>query len=713
MKRSGIRKNNRGDSLILVIGCIALLSIVGVILLAKTMDNRSMKMAEEQAQASFAGAESGSAEMVTVLETVTLDVIEDAFEDMLLEYSLMENDAIREDRYKKYFKQKVDALLTADTLQHQLETALGGSVANLRVERGDVEISDVAEEGFTNTVCVKDVEFTYTTAGSQTKITTDICVKAKLPNITAGFNSGISCDFMDFALVSDGNVTTNKQEDLIVTGNMYVGGDFHVFGSGVAAKIYRAKKLLVKNEVKLDGNAGLWVNADGVTISKGEGIWAGGISVNGSTLDTTDMNLYVKDDLAVEGTIPTKVELKGGSAEYVGYSGNSGAIVNHERSSAININECTNLILDLSTLGELYIDGNSYICENNNNWGDGFMTGTTDMKPAEGILQGESVAYKDMQALYLVPGSCLVNYKHNPIIGEVQDENIGAIDMIFKFKRSDESEDDFQSLDLSHYVDNANPYVRRTAHLDGGATVATYVYLNFKDAESAARYVNDYMNTFLGDSIKNQIKNLGSGSKIALPTDTYTLSNAITYDGTDLTMRPAADATGKNLLDIASLLAEQRAKCLFSTLRLDGSTPTGSSYRMVKDGILSSDAFSALSPGGEKEITDGGYKFYAYNGNLTITAGNKNKYNGMQGILLVNGDLTIEATPLNINGLVLVTGEVTQAAGASFTAEKDVVEALLANDEVAKFFRVFGADSGHGYLSTEAVQISFENWKKN
>ena len=96
MKRSGIRKNNRGDSLILVIGCIALLSIVGVILLAKTMDNRSMKMAEEQAQASFAGAESGSAEMVTVLETVTLDVIEDAFEDMLLEYSLMENDAIRE-----------------------------------------------------------------------------------------------------------------------------------------------------------------------------------------------------------------------------------------------------------------------------------------------------------------------------------------------------------------------------------------------------------------------------------------------------------------------------------------------------------------------------------------------------------------------------------------------------------------------------------------
>ena len=53
MNRGGIRKNNRGDSLILVIGCIALLSILGIVVLAKTMDNQNMKMAEEKAQKSF------------------------------------------------------------------------------------------------------------------------------------------------------------------------------------------------------------------------------------------------------------------------------------------------------------------------------------------------------------------------------------------------------------------------------------------------------------------------------------------------------------------------------------------------------------------------------------------------------------------------------------------------------------------------------------
>ncbi len=714
MKRYGIRKNNRGDSLILVIGCIALISIVGVVLLAKSIDNRNMKVAEEQGQASFVGAESGSAEMVTVLETVALDVVGDAFEDMMLEYSLMANNDARNNRYNEYFRTKVDSLLSATTLQTQLETALGSAVTDLSVVRGDVEVVDLGETDYSHTVRVKDVVFNYAVGGSKTKITTDICVKAKLPNVSAGFDSGISCDFLDFALISDGSVSTiNKTEDMIVNGNMYVGDD--LVTDNADTKIYRANKLLVKNEIKLDDNAGLWVKADGVTINKGEGIWAGGISVNGSTLDTEDVNLYVKDDLAVESALlPTKVELKGASAEYVGYSGNSAATVNHERSSAININECSSLVLNLSTLGELYIDGNSYICENNNNWGDGFESDGVTMKAADGILQGESIAYKDMQALYLFPGACLPNHKHNPIIGDLGDDAeaaIGTVNLNYGFKQADD--DEYQYLYLSNYVDNDNPYVIRTAVLDGGATVATYVYLNFKDAASAAQYVSDYMNTFLGDGIREQIKNLGSTSSISLPTDTYTLSNAISYDGTNLTLLPAADAVKKNKLDIASLLAERQAKCLFSSLRLTGSTPIAADYRMVRDGILSTNAFNSLAAGEEKEITVGAYKCYVYNGNLNINTANKSKYDGMQGILLVNGDLTVSATPLNINGLVLVTGSVTQGAGATLTADKTVVETLLANDEVAKYFRVYGADSSNGYLSTDAVKISFENWHKN
>lgn len=714
MKRSGIRKNNRGDSLILVIGCIALLSIVGVILLAKTIDNRNMKEAEAQAQESFAGAETGSTEMVSVIETVALDVIEDAFEDMLLEYSLMANDQDRKDRYSAYFKEKVYTLLTTgDDFQTKLTNALGTDVVtNLTVEcLGGVD-TVASETGYTETVRVRDMVFTYTTDGSQTKITTDICVKAKLPNVAAGFDSGISCDFLDFALISDGSVSSvNKSEDMVVDGNLYVGGDLLLSGSSVDTKVIKATKMLVKNEIKLDNSAGLWVDATGTTLESGEGIWAEGISVSGSTLDTTGVNLYVKDDLAVSGTSPSVV-LRGGSAEYVGYSGDSGATINHERSSAININESTSLMMDLSTMGELYINGSSYICENNI-WGDGLVEeGAINMKPAEGVLQGESVAYKDMQAMYLFPSSCLPNHNHNPIIGT--NVTIGEPSLTFEYQREGEGST-AGSIDLELYLDSDHPYITRTAHLDGGATVATYVYMNFKNEAAAAEYIKLYMETFMGDNIKQQIKNLGSSSRIKLPTNTYTLSNALTYDGTSVTMLPAANATKKNLLNIVSQLAKQREKGLFSSLRLDGSKVVSPSYQMVKDGILSSGAFNGLAPDEEKVIalpqsSGDTYMFYVHNGDLEIT---DNTYDNKKGILLVNGNLTMATTRTKMEGLILVTGEVTQAAGLDLTANKEVVETLLANEEVAKYFRVYGDESGADYLSTEAVEISFENWKRN
>lgn len=715
MKRSGIRKNNRGDSLILVIGCIALLSIVGVILLAKTMDNRSMKVAEEQAQASFAGAETGSAEIVTVIENVAMGVIEDAFADMLLEYSLMANDTAREDRYKEYFREKVDTLLSAANLENELKNTLGdAAITNLKVERGDVDVDPgAAEAGYTQTVRVKDVVLTYKTAGSETKITTDICVRALLPDVNAGFSSGISCDFTDFALIADGDVKVTSSNDMELTGNLYTGGNLITSGNTVATKINKATKLLVKKEIQVDNNAGVWVEDGGVTFAEGEGIWADGISVKGSTLSTDGVNLYIRDDLAVEGTAVQmpNIEMKGSNTEYVGYSGNDAALVNHERSSAININESKDLTLNMEGLTRLYINGNSYICESNNNWGAGLKEDGITMESAEGILQGESIAYKDMQSMYLYPGSCLPNHSHNPIIGN--NVTIGTPSLTYKFQREGSGE---ETMDLGLYVDNANPYVTRTARLDGGATVLTYVYLNFKSEAAAAQYVTDYMTTFMGENVKEQIHNLGSNARIKLPADTYTLSNAISYDGTDLTVHPAATGPNKAKLDIVSLMAEQRYKGLFSSLRAEGAAATNPSYQMVKDGIVNVAAVAAL--GAEDEITmpdpvdtDKDCVCYVHNGDLTIVE--HSKYTNMKGILLVNGNLNITTAPVTIDGLVLVTGEVTEAGGARLTHNERVVDLLLSNDDVAKYFKVYGATSGAGYLSTEAVEISFDKWQKN
>lgn len=716
MKRSGIRKNNRGDSLILVIGCIALLSIVGVILLAKTMDNRKMKLAEEQAQASFFGAEGGSAEMVTVIENIALGVVEDAFVDMMVEFSLTSVQADREQRFSDYFSRKIEQKLSTANFQAELEDALGlagtGGLTDLKVTCGAVErVGTTPVNGYTSAVRVKDVTFSYTSAGSRSSITTDICIKAKIPDVEHGFNSGISCDFADFALITDGTTTSAYVGGFEVIGNMYVGEDFVTTGANTVTWVKDAKKLLVKDELKVEPGSKVTISNGTVTMENGEGIWAGGISVKMGELKTDGVNVYVEDDLAVEGKAGTTVvEMKGNSSEYVGFSGNSTAAVNHERSSAITINEIKNLTLDLSGLRNVYINGDSYICEDNSKWGSWDSGSITS---AEGIMQGESVAFKDMQAMYLFPGSCLPK-GHNPIIGE--GVTVGApTSLIYSFEGPSGTE----TLNLSNYVNSAQPYVTRTAVLDGGATNATYVYLNFENAAKAAQYVRDYLATSKGASIKSQIINMGS-STIKFPgeeNELITLGNALTYINGTLSILPSANSTQLPLLNTSALLAKQRYRGLFSTLRPEAGVHVGTNYKMVSQGIVNVAGIEAtLADGMDEEIIVSDCKFYVYRGNLKIGLGgnmNSDILEGKKGILLVHGDLDINLENAAITGLVLATGKVNINSHVTLTADETVVETLLANDDVAKYFHVYGDTSGNGYLSTESVEISFENWKKN
>ena len=106
--------------------------------------------------------------------------------------------------------------------------------------------------------------------------------------------------------------------------------------------------------------------------------------------------------------------------------------------------------------------------------------------------------------------------------------------------------------------------------------------------------------------------------------------------------------------------------------------------------------------------------FYVYYGDLTIDGSAAcEKYKTMKGILLVHGNLTIATAPTAIEGLVLATGNVNIVNGTTLTPNATMVETLLANTDVAKYFHIYGNTSGNGYLSTESVEISFENWTKN
>lgn len=717
MKRGGIRKDNRGDTLILVIGCIALLSILGIVILTKTLDNQHMKLTEEQAQQTFFEANSSASEMVTALEAAAQEAIERAFYDMMVEYSLSDYSIDREDRFNNVFVANLEKKITDVGLQDLLTEALGAPVSDLTVSYTSVypDASPTPSPGSTlnNTkvVRIKDAVFSYTVNGSQSKITTDICITAKIPDVEAGFRSGATCDFSDFALITDGltQVTANGVQSMNLDGNLYIGGALNV-GTETDpegnVEVTNAEKMLIYKDMVIQEGAIVSVTNTEANES-GQGVWANGITVNGGSFSSSGTNFYIADDLTLEGADPS-VAISGTSSEYIGYSGGGSGLEAHQRSSAITINTIdTSLSLNMENLGKLTLTGSSYILDPA--WMSSFGG---EAQEVAGILQGESIAYKDMQTMYLVPGTCLSTGR-NPVIG---DDDISMTTMMYSFT-NDASE--IESIDLSNYLDTSNPFVIRVARLDGGTTIAKYVYMNFKNEVAAAQYVKDFLETSKGEDVKKRIHNLGAGSSITLPFNFSTKSNAYGYNGSDLTVYPGAATSELSLLTTTSIMARQRYNGLFTGLKIGGGGVVDPTKKMVADRILAEGAFSGMAADASLDsiyVNDPDdptkkYRFIAVNGDLTIGSGSG--YQNVNGIILVNGDVNYATSGASLNGLILATGNVYVSSNTTLTADARAVEQLLTNETVASFFRGYAADGDDGYLSSQAVDISFENWKKN
>lgn len=692
-------KNNEGLSLILVIGCVALLSVTGSMLLVVTTNNREMKELEKRMQDTFYQAESGSDEMVSALEAISEEILEDAFSDMLIQYSEFAGNDERGQRIADYFTAALKNRLSAGGAAI-MNDAVGATLTDV-VFSGGVSEEVSAEDRKTNTIRLSDVIFTYKDGeGNESKITTDICIQAEIPDIESGLNaSGMKSEFTDFALITKGDVamqTAAGTQTATIDGNMYAGGDVKV-NVEATLNLKNADKVLVKKDIIAEKGT-IKIDNTG-KISNGAGVWADGLKVlERGTLDARS-NFYISDDLTVEES-GGKVILGGADTEYIGFSGNTTGDPS-KRNSAVTINNAKDILLDFSALKNLVLSGNSYIQDKK--WGAG-----------SSVMQGESIGYKDMQAMYLVPGECL-STGINPMPKDDYYEGVVKDVLSFSYEVEDPATGAVETFEfnLEPYLDPVNKYVRRNVVLDGGATEFTYLYLNFVNEAAAVKYVNDYMATPYGAAIKEQIANLGA-SEIKLAQNNYTLGNTIEYIGGSLSMAAPNTASGAEVFRMRSTsTAKQRQKALFTSFRLSSNGTIGSdwtSYDVVGKTILDEAALSSLPANVWTKARYGAYDFWVYNGDVTIPNVS------ITGIILVNGKVTFQGTTGNVNGLVIATDGCEFTSTTTLTANQEAVEALLREPEVAKYFRVnagAAADGSYGYLSSEAVNVSFENWQKN
>lgn len=701
MEKKGFWKNNKGVSLIFVIGCIALLSVIGSMLLLVTANNREMKQLEKRIQDTFYQAESGSDEMASALEAMAEKALGEAFSDMLIQYSAFAGSDEREERISDYFTAALQRKLN-DGATNIMAAAVGGPVSvTVDFPHGVTVEAEPPDSGKTDIIRIKGATFVYQDgAGNESKITTDICIQAEIPDVEGGMNaSSGKSNFTDFVLITKGDVTMSVAtgtQTATVDGNVYTGGKIEVTENAIL-KLQNADKVLVKKDIIV--KTGKIAIDNSGKLASGYGVWADGLKIQERGTLEGKSNFYISDDLTIEGK-GGKVALGGAGTEYVGFSGNTSGELSR-RSSAVTINNAKDITLDFSTLENLILSGLSYIKDEK--WGSG-----------DAIMQGESLAYKDMQAMYLVPGECLAT-GYNPMPTEEYNKySEGMMSLNYSYEIEEDGEKKTVNFDLTPYLDTVNPYLKRSVRLDGGATDFTYLYLNFKNEAAAVKYFNDYMATPQGDAIKKQIKNLDSAtgsSEIKLAQHNYTLGSILGYTGGSLSLK-APETSGAVFRLQSTATARQRQKALFTSFRLSANGMIDADWAssdVIAKTVLNQTMVDAI-PAGWTKTKFGSYDFWTYNGSAEIT----DIPSGTKGIILVNGDVAFKATNANFSGLVIATGGVSFGSATTLTADQEAVETLLREPEVAKYFRTGTiAEGTHGYLSSEAVEIRFENWQKN
>ena len=709
-----LRHNQDGSALIFVIACISILSVFGSMLLVKTTNNRDMKEREKKAQAAFYAAESGSMEFASALETLCQDAVKTAFSDLMVEYTKLSTDTERSERFASVFQKiLLDKLQKDNGAKELLENALGAtSPVTVSMNPSDVTtITSTEVTKKTDTIVLKNVKFSFKdSSGNNTTITTDIKVDALIPDVKKGMVAGACAEFYDFALICGGNAFSLSGSNNVqkVNGNVFIEKDLTVNQNSDNVSFLNADKFLVKGGINIDHAK---VKFDNTGISGiGKGIWAGNISIGESgNLNAKNCNVYVADDLTISGDKPT-VEISG--FEYVGYSG--GMYNTADKNSAITINYAKDVKLDLSNLDNLVLRGSSYI--EDKEWGNVAGAGEENKL---GILQGESIAYKDMQAMYLVPSECTPQGQNPMLKAEFTELATEDIQAILDYDIS--SSYDGYSFVLRNYLNEDKPYVKRYVILDGGATEFVYLYLNFNNANAAKAYYQDYMKTYRGARIKEQIKNLNSAtgkSSVKLAKANFTLSNMIQYyeqaDGSMALQTIAPESSGIMTMNSKSKTAAQNFSGLFSFFRLDKVTVIPEGYEIIKEAVLADDISTVLGGSSSFSKTVGSYKFLVIDGNAETSDSSISAMNNKQGIILVDGDLTFN-TGFNFEGMILTTGDVKMNA-YDIKANKDIVLAMLDDDDVAKFFKghgAGGASTNGSYVSTESIDISFDNWNRN
>lgn len=574
---------------------------------------------------------------------------------------------------------------------------------------------------------LKDIKVSYKDdRGYQTDIQTDIVIN--VPDYR--FEGEDTFDQLkNYISISDGLLTVEGQAKVGFKGNVYAGGsqtnydyDEGIVAGAQSTVSFDSDKIITRGALNLLTGASVTVNgADFWTKNILLNPFGSSTTTNSSTLNL-NCNSYVLDDLSVNDN-NANVTIGG---TYYGYSYNennsntSGAKQLADYSSAILVNGKNTLLDAASNLSKLVLAGRAFVQRNDD-------AGNKAASNVEDIAMGESASIKSNQVAYLLPQEYIVK-GHNPLLTatEFDSSNVAA-----NYNK------DNLLRDLGQYLDQSEPVTLNYNNAGG----YVYLYLNFKDYDSANKYFSDYYsstNLDNVDMINERAQTYITSNLAVTPTDGIRISPTLYLLAGNVIKSYFDGADGSNKLE-SNYFANSEAS---ETLLKDGynkmvqymslqlslvggkyTTTSGASPRMelyydagtsdeknsielVKNRIVD---FGAVPVAGNREKFDEGEAY--------ITPGNISSLKDLgisKGFVIAGGDVVVDC---DFEGLILSGGKVTVKLGGTYKEVSNVsmmVEILdwIKNDDTWKEYFYATKDSETD-SSSVADCIGYENWTKN
>ncbi len=566
--------DNSGASLVLVLVAMFFVGVIASIVLTITVGNSKATRTSQDSSQNFYSTESALDDLKLYLNKLATTAATEAYARTITDSGnvadpfdptrMLTDDEIFKLRFKEYLEETLTTMFNdpditegfqfKDDFLRQYVTY--GRSGDIKITFGSFETNS---EGY---LVLKDVKVSLTgneetlmTAGYENTITTDITFKAEKPGLGKLNTSGeFKYPIYRYVVISGEDIVpaNNEMLDNKLVGGIYAYGYFNVASTDSvsdASLEINSQSMIIGKDINIkNGEVDFGPISDyPEVLMVGENpdtnVWCDNLKVGDATVNwnmigrLTD-NIYLRKNLVLNGN---NARFTGNGGNIVGYSSMANVENNiairesstEPLSSAIILNGL-GATLDIDGLNKLHLAGQAYTAMSSiegiyDTYKDVPTTASdllgTSAYTMSYFTQGESITYRPIQALYLIPGDCIPGVGHNPMTAtefasfEPDGEGSGTINA--------------QAVpNISGYLDSPSYKSMTVRYVSGSNTNIennVYLFWNFKNTDSAVAYFNSITgktgskeNRYDG-LLKKQAEMLSrNGGEILLPENTAT-----------------------------------------------------------------------------------------------------------------------------------------------------------------------------------------------